>query len=91
LLSGLPPVATQVIILFGFRIRLPLSGSLLVEVVMSRRGLAPLLIEAILSRDLYVVFGGLLLSALFLVAGNCIADLFLYRADPRIRREAVAP
>jgi peptide/nickel transport system permease protein len=58
---------------------------------MSWPGLGPFLVEAILSRDLYVVFGGILLSALFLVVGNFIADLFLYRADPRIRPEAVTP
>ena len=88
---ALPAAANPLISLFGFSIGVLLSGSLLVEVVMSWPGLGPLLIEAILSRDLYVVFGGILLSALFLVVGNCIADLFLYRADPRIRREAVAP
>jgi len=47
-------------------------------------------VEAILSRDLYVVIGGVLLSTLFLVLGNFIADLLLYWADPRIRTEPVA-
>src|SRR5229473_2561217 len=65
-----------------------LSGSLLVEVVMSWPGLGPFLLEAILARDLYVVIGGVLLSTLFLVAGNLVADLLLYWADPRIRAEA---
>ena len=88
---ALPAAANPLISLFGFSIGVLLSGSLLVEVVMSWPGLGPLLVEAILSRDLYVVFGGILLSALFLVIGNYIADLLLYQADPRIRREAVAP
>jgi peptide/nickel transport system permease protein len=88
---ALPAAANPLISLFGFSIGVLLSGSLLVEVVMSWPGLGPFLVEAILSRDLYVVFGGILLSALFLVVGNFIADLFLYRADPRIRREAAAP
>lgn len=86
---ALPAAANPLISLFGFSIGVLLSGSLLVEVVMSWPGLGPFLVEAILSRDLYVVFGGILLSALFLVVGNVIADLFLYRADPRIRTEAV--
>ena len=88
---ALPAAANPLISLFGFSIGVLLSGSLLVEVVMSWPGLGPFLVEAILSRDLYVVFGGILLSALFLIVGNFIADLFLYRADPRIRTEVVTP
>jgi ABC-type dipeptide/oligopeptide/nickel transport system permease component len=34
------------------------------------------------------VIGGVLLSTLFLVVGNFVADLLLYWADPRIRAEA---
>jgi peptide/nickel transport system permease protein len=65
-----------------------LSGSLLVEVVMSWPGLGPLLLEAILARDLYVVIGGVLCSTVFLVAGNFLADVLVYWADPRIRAGA---
>jgi peptide/nickel transport system permease protein len=67
-----------------------LSGSLLVEVVMSWPGLGPLLLEAILARDLYVVIGSVLCSTIFLVAGNFLADVLIYRADPRIRTGAAA-
>ena len=86
---ALPAAANPLISLFGFSIGALLSGSLLVEVVMSWPGLGPLLLEAILSRDLYVVIGGVLLSTLFLVSGNLIADLLLYCVDPRIRAEPV--
>jgi peptide/nickel transport system permease protein len=84
----LPAAAHPLIALFGFSLGTLLSGSLLVEVVMSWPGLGPFLLEAILARDLYVVIGGVLLSTLFLVAGNFAADLLLYWADPRIRSEA---
>jgi len=87
---ALPAAANPLITLFGFSIGALLSGSLLVEVVMSWPGLGPFLLEAILSRDLHVVFSAILLSALFLVVGNLTADLLLYRADPRIRTEPVA-
>jgi len=87
---ALPAAANPLISLFGFSIGALLSGSLLVEVVMSWPGLGPLLVEAILSRDVYVVIGGVLLSTLFLVIGNLIADLLLYWADPRIRVEPAA-
>jgi peptide/nickel transport system permease protein len=82
---ALPAAAHPLIALFGFGLGTLLSGSLLVEVVMSWPGLGPFLLEAILARDLYVVIGGVLLSTLFLVAGNLVADLLLYWTDPRIR------
>lgn len=85
---ALPAAANPLISLFGFSVGTLLSGSLIVEVVMSWPGLGPFLLEAILARDLYVVIGGVLLSTLFLVGGNFLADLLLYWADPRIRTEA---
>jgi peptide/nickel transport system permease protein len=87
---ALRAAANPLISLFGFSIGTLLSGSLLVEVIMSWPGLGPLLLEAILARDLFVVIGGVLLSMIFLVGGNFFADLLLYWADPRIRIEASA-
>jgi peptide/nickel transport system permease protein len=84
---ALPAAGHSLIVLFGFSLGTLLSGSLLVEVVMSWPGLGPFLLEAILARDLYVVIGGVLLSTLFLVAGNFVADVLLYWVDPRIRAE----
>ena len=82
--------ANPLITLFGFSLGALLSGSLLVEVVMSWPGLGPLLLEAILARDIYVVIGGVLCSTVFLVAGNFFADMLVYWADPRIRSGAAA-
>jgi len=47
-----------------------------------------LLLDAILSRDIHLVVGPVVLSTLFLVAGNLIADLLIYWTDPRIRTGA---
>ena len=82
---ALPAAANPLISLFGFSIGALLSGSLLIEVVMSWPGLGPFLLEAILARDIYVVIGGVLFSTVFLAAGNFLADMLLYWADPRIR------
>jgi peptide/nickel transport system permease protein len=49
-----------------------------------------LLLEAILARDVYVVIGSVMLSAMFVVCGMLIADLLLFLADPRIRTEDLA-
>jgi peptide/nickel transport system permease protein len=82
---ALRAAANPLISLFGFSLGALVSGSLLVEVVMSWPGVGPLLLEAILARDLYVVIGGVLCSTVFLVAGNFLADILVYWADPRIR------
>jgi peptide/nickel transport system permease protein len=85
----LPVAASPAISLFGFSIASLLSGSLLAEVATGWPGLGPLLLEATLARDLYLVIGGIVFSSLFLVVGNLMADLFLMAADPRIRSGGV--
>ncbi|PYU33889.1 MAG: ABC transporter substrate-binding protein [Acidobacteria bacterium] len=82
---ALPAAANPLISLFGFSVGALLSTSLLVEVVMSWPGLGPLLLEAILARDLYLVIGAVMFSTVFLLAGNLLADVLLYANDPRIR------
>ncbi|MGA8023472.1 MAG: ABC transporter permease [Candidatus Acidiferrales bacterium] len=84
---ALPVAANPLISLFGFSIATMLSAGLLVEVILSWPGIGPLLVEAILAKDIFVVVGTVMLSALFLVAGNFLADLLLFAADPRIRME----
>ena len=81
----LPVAANPAISLFGFSLAGLLSGSLLVEVVTGWPGLGPLILDATFSRDLYLVIGGVMLSAVFMVGGNFIADLLLLGSDPRIR------
>jgi len=84
---ALPVAASPLISLFGFSLGTMLSASLLVEVILSWPGIGPLLVEAILVKDVYVVMGAVMLSSVFLVAGNLFADLMLFAADPRIRVE----
>jgi peptide/nickel transport system permease protein len=81
----LPAALNPLVSLFGLTVGTLLSASLLVEVVMGWPGLGPLLVEAIMARDVPVVLAVILSSAAFLVAGNLVADLLLYRLDPRIR------
>jgi peptide/nickel transport system permease protein len=81
----LPVAANPAISWFGFSLAGLLSGSLLVEVVTGWPGLGPLILDATLSRDLYLVIGGVMLSAVFMVGGNFVADLLLLGSDPRIR------
>ena len=84
----LPVAASPAISLFGFSLAGLVSGSLLVEVICGWPGLGPLMLDATLSRDFYLVIGGIMLSALFMVGGNLIADIMLLACDPRIRAGA---
>lgn len=83
----LPLAANPLFTLFGLSIASLLSGSLIVEVVMGWPGLGPLLLEAILARDVYVVIGGVMCSAILLLLGNTATDLMLTVNDPRITLE----
>jgi peptide/nickel transport system permease protein len=87
---ALPAAANPLLSLFGLSVAGLLSMSLLVEIVMSWPGLGPLLLEAILARDFYLVLGLVLASTLLLVGGNLLADVLLLAADPRIRAETPA-
>lgn len=85
---ALPAAANPLISLFGLSVAVLLSVTLLIEVVMGWPGIGPLFVEAILARDLFVVIGAVMLSTLFLIGGNLLADMLLYAFDPRIRRQA---
>jgi peptide/nickel transport system permease protein len=82
-----PVAANPLISLLGFSVATMLSASLLAEVILSWPGLGPLLLEATLTKDIYVVVGTMMLSAVFLVMGNLLADVLLFATDPRIRVE----
>ena len=81
----LPLAANPLVSLAGLSIATLLSTSLLIEVVMSWPGLGPLLVEALLAKDVHVVLSASMLASGLLVLGNLAADLTLYAVDPRIR------
>ena len=84
---ALPAAANPLISLFGFSVGGLLSGSLLVEVITCWPGLGPLLLEATMSRDLYVIVGVVMSSTIFMILGNLLADVMLVAADPRVRMQ----
>ena len=75
--------------LFGFSLASLLSVSLLTEIIMSWPGLGPLLLEAVMEHDVYVVVGAVTFSTLLLVGATTATDILLYAADPRIRAESM--
>ena len=86
---ALPVAANPLISLLGFSIAGLLSASLLIEIIIGWPGVGPLLLEAAEARDPYVVIGAVMVSSVLLIFGNLAADLLLFAADPRIRREEV--
>lgn len=61
------------------------TGAGLVEFVYRWPGITPGFVIAIQQKDLYVVMGLLVLSAILLMIGNLISDVLLALVDPRIR------
>ena len=82
-----PVAASPLLSLFGLSLGTLISSSLLIETVFSWPGLGQQMVEAILQRDFFLVVDAGMLSVVFVLAGNLVADVFLYAVDPRIRAE----
>lgn len=77
------------ITILGFEIASLLSGSALIEIIINWPGMGMLMLDAVLSQDLYLVMGGLYIGAIMLIIGNLIADILLAKLDPRIKQREV--
>jgi peptide/nickel transport system permease protein len=77
--------ANPMISLLGLSIAALLSASFVVETIMSWPGIGPLLLAAVVARDLHVVVAVVTWSTILLIGGNLLADALLYWADPRVR------
>jgi peptide/nickel transport system permease protein len=69
----------------GYLVGSLLGGAVLVETVFARPGLGRVALRAILDRDMPVVLGLVVLSALVVATVNVLVDLALRLLDPRIR------
>lgn len=79
--NALVPVVTMIGLQFGWLV----SGSFIVETVFSRQGLGSMMINAILDKDLPLVQGAVLCTAILYVTLNLLVDLTYGLIDPRIR------
>jgi peptide/nickel transport system permease protein len=80
--NALPPVLAVMGLQFGTL----MGGSILVETVFAWPGSGYLLSKAILTRDVPVLQGTILVLAMIFVVTNLSVDLFQSTLDPRIRR-----
>lgn len=82
---GFGNAINPLITLFGFSLASLLSGSFLVEIVMSWPGMARLVLNAIVTKDEPLVMAAVVMSGCMLILGNLVADILLAVVDPRIR------
>ena len=74
-----------VVALVGLDIGVFMGGIVVVETVFGWPGIGQMVWQAIQLVDIPVIMGGVLITALFVVVGNLIADLLYPALDPRIR------
>ncbi len=77
--------AGPLITLFGYAIAALLSGSVIVETVMSWPGIGQLAVNATRTRDIPVLMAVVLLAGAMMMLGNLLADVMQLIADPRLR------
>ncbi|AVG23733.1 peptide/nickel ABC permease [Pontimonas salivibrio] len=77
--------AMDTLTLSGFLVGSLLGGTVLVETVFARPGLGQVVIRAIIGRDLPVILGVIVLSAMVFAVINLVVDLSYQALDPRLR------
>jgi peptide/nickel transport system permease protein len=81
----LPLAAIPLVPLFALSMASLLSASLVIEVIVAWPGLGPLMLDAVLGRDLHLLVASAVMSAGLLVAASTGSDLLLCWIDPRAR------
>ena len=76
----------QVLAVMGLQFGYLMGGSILIETVFTWPGSGFLLAKAIITRDIPVLQGAILLLSLVFVLTNLVVDLLQSAIDPRIRR-----
>ncbi|MCK9525374.1 MAG: ABC transporter permease [Limnochordia bacterium] len=77
--------AIPVVTLIGIQLRSALGGAMIIETIFSQHGLGKLAIDAINSRDLPLIQGNVVYTAVVFVVINLIVDLVYGLLDPRVR------
>ncbi len=79
--NAMLPIVTVVAMNVGWI----LSGAIMIEVIFSYQGLGYLTYEAVLAYDYPVLQAAFMLEAIAVVLANFIADMTLFRLDPRLK------
>lgn len=79
--NGIIPTIT----VLGMGVGKLLGGAVFVEIIFNRPGMGKLIVDAVYQRDLPVVQGAILVTALMFVLANLLADISYAFLDPRIQ------
>lgn len=82
---ALPNALPPMIALAGLQLPALLGGALVTETVFTWPGMGRLFLDSLGYRDYPVVMGVLMISAVLVLFGSLLADIFSAVADPRIR------
>lgn len=83
-------VALPVVAALGLVLIVALPGAVLVEVVFSVAGIGSMMVEAVGAKDVPVVQGLAIVSAIYVIVVSIGVDLASSALDPRIRRQVAA-
>lgn len=75
------------ITLAGYDFASLLGGAALVETILNLQGLGTLLLKAVMSMDVFLIMGDILIGAGMLLIGNLVSDIALLYIDPRIKSQ----
>lgn len=79
--NALIPIATVFALNFGATI----SGAIITETVFGWQGMGQLLVTSVNDKEPYMVLGFLMITGVFIIVSNLIADIMYAFLDPRIR------
>lgn len=82
---ALRPASLSLLTLIGLQLGGAIAGAVVIEQIFALPGLGTMLFAAILTRDLVLVQGGVLLLAITFVVVNALVDIAYTVLDPRIR------
>lgn len=77
--------ANPLITLLGFEFSALLSGAAFTEIITSWPGMGMVALEAVRSKDMFLVMATVLMGSTLLLVGNLLADLLLAANDPRVK------
>ena len=79
--NAMLPVVTVVAMNVGWIV----SGSIMIEIIFSYRGLGVLTWDAVMAQDYPLVQAIFMLETIAVLIANFLADLMLFRLDPRLK------
>ena len=82
---ALPNALVGVLAFIGYMFGAIMAGAIVIEAVFVWPGLGSLAYQAVLSRDLLLIEGAVLVIAVLMIAANLAVDLLQIAIDPRLR------